>query len=306
MRSFGNKRPAAIFAALVVAAFVGAAHAQGRSVAGSSPPDPFTMPLPASTDQINIQTTGVTQRAVSINTAIRNLVLIVAGQSNRTSVNPTLYTPTNNSAIDVLNIYDGAFYAISGALPGTSFPGSPLGPGNIGAREADLVITNNKFDHVYLVPIAVDGTSISDWTGRLSNRWTVAMSRLAARGIVPGLTNVTFAIEWSQGPTDTNLGTSQGTYAAALATVISNAFASGFNGRFFLSPETYFSGTTSSGIAAAQAAAVNNITVYAGYTGQDAIGAGGRADTPGHFNDASAATVATGIYNAMHASGAPF
>src|SRR3954466_7292223 len=40
-----------------------------------------------------------------INTGIKNLVLIIAGQSNVGSEAPSAYVPTNSSAVDNFNLY---------------------------------------------------------------------------------------------------------------------------------------------------------------------------------------------------------
>jgi hypothetical protein len=132
------------------------------------------------------------------------------------------------------------------------------------------------------------------------------MARLSARGFT-AQSNVTVAIEWGQGETDTTLATSQSAYQTALSTVISNVrncSINPFTGRFFVATETYVTGSTSSAVQAAQAAVIDNSTVFASGN-LDTIGSGSRFDNL-HFNDAGAASAATLIYNAMHASGAPF
>jgi Carbohydrate esterase, sialic acid-specific acetylesterase len=158
---------------------------------------------------------------------------------------------------------------------------------------------------VIVVPIAVASTSITQWdTGNLGGRICLAIQRLKLRGIVPG-TNVTFAIDWGQGESDEQLGTSQAAYTTALNHIISTAAACGFSGRWFVAIETWEAGTTSAGVQAAQAAVVNNTTVFAG-ANADSIGSGSRQSDNIHFNDSGAASLATLKKNAMHASGAPF
>lgn len=256
-------------------------------------------------------TGGKTVRSATINTGIRNLVLIVAGQSNYQNVAPSAYTPTNASAIDNFNVYDGGMYAAADPLLGASWMYTTLGqsgsnpsPGNIGTRVADLLITNGKFDRVILVPVAIGGTSVSMWaTGSLSNRITTAMARLESRGIVPGMTNVTFAVIWGQGESDS--GTSQADYTSRLNTVISNAAAAGFSGRWFINKQTWLAGTTNATVQAAQDAMPNGSTIFAG-ANADSLNATNRYADNTHFNDTGIAALATLVYNAMHASGAPY
>jgi len=269
---------------------------------GFSPPDPFIITeMPAGPGYQD--TNGKTVRSLAINTGIRNLVLITAGQSNWESTNPTLYTPTNSSVIDNFNIYDGAAYSIAGPLLGCS--SSPLGPGNLGARVADLLVTNGKFDRVILVSIAIGSTSVADWgTGRLQDRVGVAMRRLAARGITPATTGVTFALIWGQGENDTQAGTSQASYTSSLNSFIANAQAAGMSGRIFVTLESWNAGTTSANVRAAQAAVVTGNVFQGG--DMDTLNATNRQADNVHLNDTGAASMATLEYNAMHASGAPF
>lgn len=278
---------------------------------GTSAPDPFVLD-----DTIAIsqgggdfpyrQTAGLTVRNQAFNPALRNLVLIAAGQSNVTTVNPTLFTPTNSSVIDNFNIYDGASYSIGGPLLGTQQIGT--NQGCVAARLADLFVTNNIFDRVIIVPIAILGTTAANWaTGTLSDRIGVAMRRLKSRGYIVGSTGLTFAITWWLGETDNSNATSQASYAASMATVLSNAQAqgfSGFNSRFFVNTETWISGTTSATIQAAQAALPNGTTFFAGGN-IDTLNGTSRYDNT-HLTDAGAASAATLVYNAIHASGAPF
>jgi hypothetical protein len=170
---------------------------------------------------------------------------------------------------------------------------------------ADLLVTNGKFDRVIIVPIAIGGTSVAMWGtgGVLASRVPAAMARLASRGITPGMTGVTFAFLWGQGESDR--ATSQAAYAASLGQVTTALFATGFNGRAFINSQTWLSGVTNANVVAAQAAAANSTTIFAG-ANADSLTAGSRQADNTHFSDAGMASFATLIYNAMHASGAPF
>lgn len=215
----------------------------------------------------------------------------------------TVYIPTNSSVVDNFNIYDGAAYEFG---PTSALGCSGSGRGNSAPRIGDLLISNGKFDRVITVPIGIGSTPVSEWAaGSCSDRVRVAMRRLAARGITPGTTGITFAMVWGQGEQDNLDATSQANYTSRLNAFIANSQADGFSGRFFINVESYVGGVTSSAVQAAQAAVVNNTTVFAG-ANWDSIGPSGRQIDNVHPNDVGASIGATAIYNAMVASGSPF
>lgn len=250
-------------------------------------------------------TYGLTRRSTAINPALDTLVLVVAGQSLVSNATPTLFTPVNSSVVDQMNIYDGGIYNISGKMLGCS-SNATLGPGNVCARIADLFITNAIFDRVILVPIAIGSTYVADWaTGTFSDRIACAMRRLSSRGITAATTGVTMAMLWAQGEQDNVGATSQANYTSRLNTVISNAQAAGMSGRIFVNSESWSAGATASAVTSAQAAVVNGTTVFAG-ANWDSLDATNRQADNTHFNDTGAASAATLVYNAMHATGSPF
>src|SRR5437764_987243 len=88
-----------------------------------SAPDPFIMGENPRSDTLNNNvgnkdTNTKTVRSLAINLGIRNLVLLVAGQSNYTAVAPSAYSPTNGSALDNFNPYNGQMYAAVDPLLG--------------------------------------------------------------------------------------------------------------------------------------------------------------------------------------------
>ncbi|WP_315804027.1 sialate O-acetylesterase [Bradyrhizobium sp. SZCCHNS3002] len=260
--------------------------------------------------------------APQINTGIKNLVLIIAGQSNGATEAPSAYVPTNGSAIDNLNIYDGGIYPWVDPPLGSTWAYQSFGGtgstcatlqscGHVGARIADIFISGNgtvpagTFNRVIIAPVAVGGTSISQHSigGPLYNRICQAMQRLANRGITPSVTNTTFAIVWVQGESDT--GTTLAAYQAALNNIQAKAVSCGFSGRFFVNIQTWLSGTVNPTIQSAQSGIVDNTKFWAGFNA-DSLGSGNRIADNTHFNDSGVSALATGIANAMHASGAPF
>lgn len=289
--------------------------ALGQSSHGAiSAPDPYILNDNAGSfgpNNLTFKDTNTkTLRSSVINTGIRNLVLITAGQSQWTTINPTAFVPTNASVVDNFNVYDGADYNLTGILLGCQnnpvLAGSDGGPGNLSGRVADALVTAGKFDRVIVIPLAIGSTSITDWTtGVLVNRIAVAMKRLAARGMTPATTGVTFALIWGQGETDGVNGMTSAVWQSNFATFKANAIAAGFSGRIFVVEETQNGGTQFPVIQGAQAAVVDNVTVFAGGN-MDSLSNADRQASETHLNDAGAAAFTTLAIAAMHASGAPY
>lgn len=251
-------------------------------------------------------TTGRTVRNLALNPAVKNLVLLICGQSNMCGVASAVYSPTNGSVLDNFNIYDASTYAAVDPLLGCQYLAASLGGdarGNIGTRVGDALITAGKFARVLLVPTAIGGTQIEQWaTGNLAARIPSAIRRLADRGIVEG-PNVTFAMMWGQGENDH--ATAQADYEASFGKLAANVRAAGMNGRIFVARQTRMAGVNSATIRAAQAAVVNNgAGIYAG-PDADAITAGRYGDGT-HFDTAGLASLSAAWVSALGASGAPF
>lgn len=265
---------------------------------GISPPDPYV--LSDSWTGISFkQTAGLTPRLTPINPAKKTAVCIVTGQSLLSNVVPSLRPPTNAGVIDQLNIYDGALYNILGPLLGSTLSSNG---GNVATWVADGLISGG-FDRVILVCTNVGSTTIAQWaTGNMSDRFPVAMRRLAARGITPGMTGVTFLNILAQGNEDLSQGTSGAAYSASLATYIANTRAVMTSGKVFICLDSG-AGQTSNVIRTAQASAVNGTTVFSGGDIDSST-----IDTLDgvHPSDAGAPTMGAIINAAIHASGAPF
>lgn len=272
-----------------------------------SSPDPFVFTGETGPNFAgNYTTAGKTRLSQVINGAKRNCFLIIAGQSNAQNQFPTPYTPSNGANVINVNPYDGGFYQAQDSLLGCGNQNlTGVNFGNIAGRIADNLINGGNWDVVYLMPIAIGGTTASDWnTGICSNRFQVAINRYNSRGITPSMIN---AIIWMQGETDNTNGTSQSAYAASLGSIITNVQALGFTGRFFVAEETLIGGAVSSAVQSAQLAIVNNgAGIYAGPNLDALTGLTNRQADLTHFNDVGAASAATLWATALHASGAPF
>jgi hypothetical protein len=227
------------------------------SMGGVSAPDPYTLIFPTVCCGYVSQKTVASQTA---DPAKRTLVIVAAGQSLGGNNSGGSYTATNASKIRNLNIYDGGIYAATNPLLGTASDQASLGPGNFLLRLADDLVSANKFDDIIIVSTNVGGTSVQEWeTGNERDRLSVAYRRLAAKGITPGLTNLTMIILWIQG--EQGSGPTQAAYFASLANVITASRAAGFtqsNVTWFVPIETYLSGATNAGIQQAQSDTVNH------------------------------------------------
>lgn len=308
-----------IFLVLVTAAF-------GRSggTGGSSKVDPYILRPPVIAGAFNVVnhgTSAVTLRALqTVNPAVRNLILIGAGQSNMAnSPQASPYVPTNTAVIDQLNIDDGGIYNAADPLLGTSINNYPaLGGGNPLLRIADAEITAGNFDHALVASVAIDGSPVADWdpttNGVISDRLPVLFGRLASKGIVAG-TNVTVVVLWGQGETDTDRGTAQAAYFNALSNVISaSRTAAGYNVMWLVAEQTYSTGVISTAVQNAQLAIVNHpANIWAGPNADAIIGTtcGGLTCRPDnlHFGNNGMPVyvgAASGWQAALHATGAPF
>jgi len=281
---------------------------------GTSIPDParLVFDTPPGSQGSGFAWTAKTRTSSAINTGIKNLILITAGQSNVCNNAGAAYTITNTGKIDNLSIYDGAIYVGGDPLLGTAQDGATLGPGNFATRLADKLITAGKFDRVIIVPIGYSATGIADWaTGNQRDRFSVAWARLKNLNITPG-TNVTFVVLWGQGENDTQLGTSQSTYQTLLGTVITNARNAGLPSTvpWFIAQQSGInisgSFTTSSAVTAAQAAIVNHGNAIWAGPNADSIGTGSRQADLTHWTPTGSDTYAGLWQTSLAAFGAPF
>lgn len=246
-------------------------------------------------------------RSLTINTAVRNLFLFIPGQSLNTGLSPTNYTPTNGANIDNFLWTSGLNYAASDPLVGTHWNGAAASTSaNYNLRVADGMISNGKFSRVIIVPCALAGTSIAQWTNdyvadpngyyRVLN---AAAKKLAARGITPATTNCFFAVKWNQGESDTQAGTSQTDYYNGLLRL--RALCPDLVGaKWFVAQESYIAGVSSAAVRAAQAAIVDNVNWFSGGDMDTITDAGRQADRT-HLNDAGAVSAATIGINALSA-----
>jgi len=270
----------------------------------------------------------------TVNTSVKNLVLIGIGQSQGQAVAPSAYVPTNASAIHNVNVSDGGIYnwqdpPLGSAFAYLSFGGTgttcaTIGAcGSIWARIADIFISGGgtvpaaTFNQVYLAPLNIGSTQSSQWVSGATygNRVCAIMRQLAAKGITPGTTNVTFALYVMNGENDGSSGVTLSQYQANMNDILTTAQGCGFSGYAFLNKETWL--CTGAGVNAVSTTIQNAQSGLWGTSSwkqgadADSLGTGNRrSDCSGfagtHFNDTGMAALATASANAMHAAGAPF
>jgi hypothetical protein len=271
-----------------------------------SAPDPFIL-----TDSGNgsfpawKRTSNKTRASTALNGGLRNIILLVIGQSQLCNVNPTAFAPTNITKINNFNVLDGGCYQATGSLLGCTNKDAVSEFGNPATRIADLLITNNRCDIVWLITPAIGGTAVAEWdTLSCSQRIAVSVARLAGVGIPASRID---GILWGQGETDGLNGVTQSAYATSLGSVISKSRTLGITAPWFVAQETYGGSTVFPAIQAAQTGIVNHGSgIWAGPNADAIDGTVGNRYDGLHFSDAGAATFATGWYNSLLAFGAPF
>lgn len=217
----------------------------------------------------------------------KKCVIAFFGQSNSAAnYGQGTYTILNPSQIWNLNLYNGGLYL--GAAP-------ILGAGGTGEtwayRYADKLIAGSTCDRVVIASAALSSTLVANWAvgGFANSRISALAKRIAATGLQAS------GVIFQQGESDQVAGTSQGAYATSLSSVISTIQAqAAFSGVPIFIPQTsYYLGSTSIAVRAAQSAATNGTTIF-NLGDSDAIGSGSRHDNI-HFNATGADSWATTV-----------
>lgn len=268
-----------------------------------SAPDPghifYETPGIASTTPFK-DTSGKTPRATTINPVEDTLVMICAGQSLPQNIITDTYSIVNPTKIDNYVWWNGANYAASVPLLGTAWNGSIGTSLSFNLPIADGLISNGKFDRVIIAPCNMAGTTVQLWaqngviaeaTGYYRCIQAIAL-KLAAQGITPSTPGVKFLVKWNQGESDTQAGTSQANYTLYLNQLKALVSAVLPGVKWTIATESWLSGTTSSAVQAAQAAAVDNVLYFAGEN-MDSIGSGGRVGDNTHLNASGGSSAAT-------------
>jgi hypothetical protein len=233
-----------------------------------------------------LDTTGRVEVPCALDPSERTGVFVFVGQSLSVNEVPTILTPTY-SKNHQLNIYDGKCYRTKEPLLGINVSGGAVtdARGTWMSHFADRMIAGGHLDRPIIVPMAVGGTTVAQWADDASAPYLRNLIGVVARRIQAAGLPCT-AIHFGQGESDTSAGTTQAAYAASLAKVIA-AFNQEMPGcPIFIARESYYYGATSSAVLAAQDAAVNGVTVFAGEN-LESLGSSYRYDNT-HLNEAGA------------------
>lgn len=233
-----------------------------------------------------LSTVGRTVVAPGTTAGERTGVFVIIGQSLSVNEVPTtrIITHVKNHQ---LNIYDGIVYNTLEPLLGTNVSGGTVFDqrGTWMSRLADNLITHNRYDRVVLVPMAVGGTTVAQWADNSAPPYLYNNIGTVAKRIRDAGLKCT-AIHWGQGESDTSAGTLQAAYTASLNKVIAKFNQEIPSCPILVAQESYYYGATSAAVLAAQAAAVNGTTVFAGEN-LDSLGPAYRYDNT-HLNEAGA------------------
>lgn len=204
-----------------------------------SEPDQFSLSTSPTSNFINTSVVGKFRRDNRLYPS--QGTFIVAGQSNpANSVDAPLYTPTNISQCDQINILDGGVYAAIDPLVGCS--GTVGNAGNLFTRMADKLIDADKYERVVLVPCGIGSTSIAQWDATLFDHIIVAYRRAKALGFPIN------GILWQQGETDNANGMTGTVWANHLRNLRNKLVAEGCNATWMIAKSTYYQGSVSASI----------------------------------------------------------
>lgn len=180
---------------------------------------------------------------------------IEAGQSNIANTGQGgFYTVLNPTKVLNLNSLDGGLYQMGDPMLGAGGSNSCLS-GKLG----DKLIADNYCDFAISLNVAVGSSSIAMWKvgGPFNDRIGAAFRRYASVGLT--VTEFLFQL----GETDNFLGTSLVDCTAGFASVV--ATVRQFSAcTILISTTSWFGGATASNVTTAQAAARDNVTIFAG------------------------------------------
>lgn len=219
-------------------------------------------------------------------------VFVTMGQSriaNNSSPGQTQYQVTHPAAALNLNPYDATFYVADDPLLGCSASAGYSQAGWQG-RMCDELISDGAYQKVVLIPIAVAGSSISEWVpgAAYAPRISAINAMLGEMGITP--------TAWlcQIGTTDAIAGMSQATFAANLRSVISSQrSAAGREGDAWVIAQDTINGTGNSTSSAIRAAVASVAADAGNHLGPDIDVATYPTYSDGtHFKDAGNVLVA--------------
>jgi carbohydrate esterase-like sialic acid-specific acetylesterase len=202
----------------------------------------------------------------------RLMVALLIGQSNAANYGETRGT----APAGVVNFYRGKCYATRDPLLGADG-----NRGSVWTRMATTLIARRAFNRIVLVPIAVGGTTIDDWTpgGMLHARIETTLGFLAASGL-----SITHVV-WHQGESDATRGTPPDVYRAQLQELVTLLRAK-TGAKVFVSRATICGSSPNAAIRTMQQAVIDGSADALEGVDTDQLGAGWRYDGC-HFSTAA-------------------
>jgi hypothetical protein len=150
----------------------------------------------------------------------RTMVAVLIGQSNAANTGGHRF----RGKPGVVNFFDGkCFEAVDPLL------GAADKQGNVATLAANLVA--DRYDAVVLVPLAVGGSTIAEWNGRLAGMLDAGLAELKQRYTATH-------VLWHQGESDAH-GTSPAQYASGLSSLIAATRRHFPESGFYVSAATY-------------------------------------------------------------------
>jgi len=253
-----------------------------KALGGASAPDPYILAdLPGY--PAGWQAYGGRSQVSALPIGANTAVIMLFGDSTPSNVVNSIYTPTQ-SLNQTFNVYNGGVYTTVEPLLGcnTNTPTS----GSFFSRVADTLISGGTFTRVILVPFGVGGSLFADYAvgGSINGRIAAAYRRIQAAGLTAGHVYWYFQC----GANDKNAGVSQASATASLNSIIST-IRSVSSANIFIPTHSMFALGTSAAIQAAQAAVIDNVTIFTGGNIDTLTGAGNYWDSGTHFNATGAA-----------------
>jgi hypothetical protein len=152
-------------------------------------------------------------------------IIVVAGQSNAANYGDTRYVA--REPVDNFDPSTGKCFAAADPLLGADGAG-----GNFATRLGDILIQAGRYDRVILVPIAVQGASLSVLDNEEAGRIDNVIAKLQAAKLTP--THFVF----EQGEKDAVLTTTSQQYVSLLHQFVERFRAAGYDAPFYLSQTT--------------------------------------------------------------------
>jgi hypothetical protein len=151
----------------------------------------------------------------------RTAVVLVIGQSNAANTGPTRYEPKQN--VYNYNFMDGKCYVARDPLLGAQGQG-----GSVWSRLGDMLVAENQFERVLLVPVVVGSTTVMNWaSGEMSISLQSVIRDVRDKGI-----EITHIL-WHQGEADRT--TSYKSYKSSFLRMADNIHAAGVSAPLFIS-----------------------------------------------------------------------